>query len=304
MKKPAYMREVIKAGLLIIVSLLILSGFIILIGGSQFFEKFDNYSVKVMNAAGLEVGAQVRLGGVRMGRVLDIKAPKEPGEPVIIEIGIKRGTPLYKGTKAYITQVGFVGDIYLLLSVANTSDERIELGSVIPSEELVQFSLLMKKLEGISQSLDGLLKDISRIFSPKNVEEIEKLLGNTNKAIVTGSSQLEMIASSLKNTTKKLELVLNEVEELVRGNKGEVTHLIKKAREDLDRAGDTIKTIEKAAKSIDKTSQSIDRAVDLQSQNLDDLVNSMTKTTEELQIFLQEVKTKPWSFFYKEGKGD
>src|SRR3972149_3776202 len=220
------MREVIKAGLLIIVSLLILSGFIILIGGSQFFEKFDNYSVKVMNAAGLEVGAQVRLGGVRMGRVLDIKAPKEPGEPVIIEIGIKRGTPLYKGTKAYITQVGFVGDIYLLLSVANTFDERIELGSVIPSEELV------------------------------------------------------------------------------RGNKGDVTHLIKKAREDLDRAGDTIKTIEKAAKSIDKTSQSIDRAVDLQSQNLDDFVNSISKTTEELQIFLQEVKTKPWSFFYKEGKGD
>lgn len=304
MKKPAYMREVIKAGLLITISFLVLSGFIILIGGSQFFEKFDHYYVKVMNAAGLEVGAQVRLGGVRVGRVLDIKAPKEPGEPVIIEIGVKRGTPLYKGTKSYITQVGFVGDIYLLLSVDNTSDERIEVGGVIPSEELVQFSILMKKLEGISQSLDGLLKDISRIFSPKNVEEIEKLLGNTNKAIVTGSSQLEMIALSLKNTTKKLELVLNEVEELVSGNKGEVTHLIKKAREDLDRAGDTIKTIEKTAKSIDKTSQSIDRAVDLQSQNLDDLVNSMTKTTEELQIFLQEVKTKPWSFFYKEGKGD
>lgn len=304
MKKPAYMREVIKAGLLITVSLFILSGFIILIGGSHFFEKFDHYYVKVMNAAGLEVGAQVRLGGVRVGRVLDIKAPKGPGEPVIIEIGIKRGTPLYKGTKAYITQIGFVGDIYLLLSVDNTSDKRIEVGGVIPSEEFVQFSILMKKLEGISQSLDSLLKDISRIFSPKNVEEIEKLLGNTNKAIVTGSSQLEMLASSLKNTTEKLELVLNEVEELVRGNKGEVTYLIKKAREDLDKAADTIKTIEKAAKSIDKTSQSIDRAVDLQSQNLDALVNSMTKTTEELQIFLQEVKTKPWSFFYKEGKGE
>lgn len=304
MKKPPYMREVIKAGLLITVSFIILSAFIILIGGSQFFEKFDHYYVKVTNAAGLEVGAQVRLGGVRAGRVLDIKAPKEPGEPVIIEIGIKKGMPLYKGTKAYITQVGFVGDIYLLLSVDNTSDERIDVGGVIPSEELVQFSILMKKLEGISQSLDGLLKDISRLFSPKNVEEIEKLFGNTNRAIVSGSSQLEMIASALKNTTDKLELVLNEVEELVRGNKGEVTHLIKKAREDLDKAENTIKTFEKAAKSIDKTSQSIDRAVDLQSQNLDDLINSMTKTTEELQFFLQEIKTKPWSLFYKEGEGE
>lgn len=297
MKKPAYMKETIKAGLLITVSLLILSGFIILIGGSQFFEKFDHYYVKVTNAAGLEVGAQVRLGGVRVGRVLDIKAPEKPGEPVTIEIGIKKGTPLYKGTKAYITQVGFVGDIYLLLSLSNASDEKIGVGSVIPSEELIQFSILMRRLEGLSESLDSLLKDISRIFSPKNVEEIEKLLGNTNKAVVTGSSQLEAISTSLKTTTKKLEKVLNEVEELVRVNKGDVTQLIKKAREDLDRAGETIKTIDKAAKSID-------RAVDLQSQNLDDLINSMTKTTEELQIFLQEIKTKPWSLFYKEGKGE
>jgi phospholipid/cholesterol/gamma-HCH transport system substrate-binding protein len=295
------MKEIVKAGLIVAVSLLILSGFIILIGGSQFFNKFDHYYVKVTNAAGLEVGAQVRLGGVRVGRVLEIKAPKEPGQPVTIEIGIKKGTPLYKGTKAYITQVGFVGDIYLLLSVDNTSNERIDVGGVIPSEELVQFSILMKKLEGISESLDGLLKDISRLFSPKNVEEIERLFGNTNKAIVSGSSNFEKIALALKNTTDKLELVLKEVEGVVRDNKGEVSHMIKKAREDLDRAEDTIKTIDKTAKSIDKTSQSIDRAVDLQSQNLDDLINSMTKTTEELQIFVQEMKAKPWSLFYKEG---
>lgn len=298
------MKEAIKAGVIIITSLVVLSGFIILIGGSQFFEKSDHYYVKVMNAAGLETGAQVRLGGVRVGRVLDIKAPKEPGEPVTIEIGINKGTTLYKGTRAYITQVGFVGDIYLLLSLENTSHEKISIGGVIPSEELVQFSLLMKKLEGISQSLDNLLKDISRIFSPKNIEEIEKLFGNTNRAIVSGSSNLDKIATSLKSTTDKLELVLNEIEGLVKDNKGEVTHLIKKAREDLDKAGDTIKTIEEAAKSIDRTSQSINRVIDLQSHNLDDLLNSMAKTTEELQTFLQEIKNKPWSFFYKESKGE
>jgi len=303
-KKSAYLKEGFKAGLIIIASLIILSGFIILIGGSQFFEKFDHYYVKVMNAAGLEVGAQVRLGGVRIGKVLDIKAPKGPGEFVTIEIGIKKETTLYEGTRAYITQIGFVGDIYLLLSVENTSHEKINVGGIILSEELVQFSLLMKKLDGISQSLDSLLKDIAKIFSPKNIEEIEKLFGNTNRAIVSGSSNLDKIASSLKSTTDKLELVLNEIEEFVRDNKGEVSQLIKRAREDLDRAGDTIKTIEEAAKSIDRTSQSMNKVIDLQSQNLDGLLNSMTKTTEELQIFLQEIKNKPWSLFYKEGKGE
>jgi len=297
------MKEEIKAGIIIVTSLIILSGFIILIGGSQVFEKLDKYYIKVMNAAGLEVGSQVKLGGVRIGRVLSIKAPNGPGEPVTVEIGIRKGAALYKGTKASITQIGFVGDIYLLLSVDKTTTERIKVGDIIPSQEQVQFDVLMSKVDGLSQTVDGLIKDIDKLFSEKNIKGIETLIGNTNEAIVSGSSNLDKVASGLKGTTNKLELVLNEIEELVKGNKGEVSQMIKKAREDLEKAGEMIKSIEATAKSVEKTSKSADRAIELQSQNLEILLNTMNKTTEELQDLFQEIKNKPWSIIYKERKG-
>ncbi len=297
------MKEEIKAGIIIVTSFIILSGFIILIGGSQVFEKFDKYYIKVMNAAGLEVGSQVKLGGVRIGRVLSIKAPNGPGEPVTVEIGIRKGAALYKGTKASITQIGFVGDIYLLLSVDKTTTERIKVGDIIPSQEQVQFDVLMSKVDGLSQTVDGLIKDIDKLFSEKNIKGIETLIGNTNEAIVSGSSNLDKVASSLKGTTNKLELVLNEIEELVKDNKGEVSQMIKKAREDLEKAGEMIKSIEATAKSVEKTSKSADRAIELQSQNLEILLNTMNKTTEELQDLFQEIKNKPWSIIYKERKG-
>lgn len=297
------MKEEIKAGIIIVTSLIILSGFIILIGGSQVFEKFDKYYIKVMNAAGLEVGSQVKLGGVRIGRVLSIKAPNGPGEPVTVEIGIRKGAALYKGTKASITQIGFVGDIYLLLSVDKTTTERIKVGDIIPSQEQVQFDVLMSKVDGLSQTVDGLIKDIDKLFSEKNIKGIETLIGNTNEAIVSGSSNLDKVASSLKGTTNKLELVLNEIEELVRGNKGEVSQMIKKAREDLEKAGEMIKSIEATAKSVEKTSKSADRVIEIQSQNLEILLNTMNKTTEDLQDLFQEIKNKPWSIIYKERKG-
>jgi phospholipid/cholesterol/gamma-HCH transport system substrate-binding protein len=66
------LKDEIKAGIIILTSIVILSVFVILIGGSQFLEKYDTYTVRVMNAAGLETGAQVKLGGVRVGRVLNI----------------------------------------------------------------------------------------------------------------------------------------------------------------------------------------------------------------------------------------
>jgi len=297
------MKEEIKAGIIIVTSFIILSGFIILIGGSQVFEKFDKYYIKVMNAAGLEVGSQVKLGGVRVGRVMSIKAPNGPGEPVTVEIGIRKGAALYKGTKASITQIGFVGDIYLLLSVDKTTTERIKVGDIIPSQEQVQFDVLMSKVDGLSQTVDGLIKDIDKLFSEKNIKGIETLIGNTNEAIVSGSSNLDKVASSLKGTTNKLELVLNEIEELVRDNKGEVSQMIKKAREDLEKAGEMIKSIEATAKSVEKTSKSADRVIEIQSQNLEILLNTMNKTTEELQDLFQEIKNKPWSIIYKERKG-
>jgi ABC-type transporter Mla subunit MlaD len=298
------MKEEIKAGIIIVASLVILGAFIILIGGSQVFEKFDKYYIQVMNAAGLETGAQVRLGGVRVGRVLDIKAPDKPGEPVTIEIGIKQGTFLYKGTKALITQVGFVGDIYLLLAVDNTINEKIKIGDVIPTEEKVSFDTLMSKMDGLSQSVDTLIKDMDMLFSQKNIKSIEALIGNTNNAIVSGSSNIEKIASSLKGTTEKLEIVLNEIEDIIRGNKAEVSQLVRKAREDIEKAGEMIKSIESTAKSVEKTSKSADRAIDLQSRNLENLITTMTKTTEEMQELLHEIKNKPWSILYKEKRGE
>ncbi len=327
----ASLKEEIKAGVIILTSLILLSGFIILIGGSQFFEKLDKYYVQVMDAAGLEMGAQVKLGGVRVGRVLNISAPSGPGQPITIEVGIKQGTILYKGTQALITQVGLVGDMYLLLSVDKTMNERIRVGETIPSEEQVQFARIMARIEDLSKSIDGLIRDADKLFSQKNISEIEKVFGNTNKTIISASSSIDQIVSALRNTTGKLELVLNEIAEVVRDNKGEFTLVIQRAREAIEKTGETVekireviekaggtiersgdmvkafeetaKALEGTSKSADKTIKSIDKSIDLNSQNLNQLLNLLTRTTEDLQDVIQEIKAKPWILIYKEGKG-
>jgi phospholipid/cholesterol/gamma-HCH transport system substrate-binding protein len=270
------MKEEIKAGIIVVASFLVLSALVVLIGGSRLFEKVDRYYVRVTNAAGLEAGSQVKLGGVRVGRVLSIAEPAGPGRPVTIEIGIKRGTPVYRGTKALITQIGFVGDIYLLLDVDRTMEGKIMPGGEIPAEEATDFAKMMTKLEGLSQTVDGLVKDIDRLFSPGNIREIEMLVRNTNKAIVTGSASIGQVSASLKSTTEKLGQVLTEVEDVVRTNKGEVSELMRKARQDLDRAGEMLSTIEAAAKSVDKVTGNVG--------------------------VLQEIRNKPWSVLYKEDK--
>lgn len=296
------MRDEIKAGIIILASLFMLSAAIILVGGSQFYQKFDTYYVMLMNAAGLETGSQVRLGGVKIGRVVKISPPDGPGKPISIEVGIKRGTSLYKGTKAFVTQIGFVGDIYMLLAIDKTSNELIKPGSVIPSEEQVQFNEIMAKAVALSGSVDDLIRDINKIFSERNIKEIEKLFENSNRAIVTGSANIEKIANALKGTTDKIEHVLGEISGIVTDNKGEVALILKKAREDIEKAGDMIRAIEETVRTVDRTTKSVDGAINLQSQNLDNLFTTLNNTTEDLQDLLQEIKNKPWSFIYRGSK--
>lgn len=291
------MREEIKAGLIITIAMVLLTGLVIVIGGGQFFEKFDHYIVRVKNAAGLEAGAQVKIGGVRAGRVLSIREPQAAGEPVTIEIGIKRGKVIYKGTRALITQIGFVGDIYLLLAVDKTVDERLKPGDVIPSEEVTDFGAIMAKVDVLSQSLDKLINDVDKVFSPDNIRQVEALLGNTNKAITGVSTDIDRIAATIRTTADKLSSVITEIEGLVKDNKNEFRQVVKKAREDLEKA-------ETMIMSLEKTSRNVDRTIDLQSQNLDALLNTMTRTTDELQDLVHELKRKPWSVIYKEGKSE
>jgi phospholipid/cholesterol/gamma-HCH transport system substrate-binding protein len=291
------LREEIKAGLIIVVSMALLTVLIVLIGGSQFLDKFDTYYIKVKNAAGLESGAQVKLGGVRVGKVVSVKEPQQAGDSVVVEIGIKQGKPIYKGTKASVTQVGFVGDIYLLLSVKDTVNERIKVGDVIPSEEVVDFGIIMAKVEVLSNSLDSLINNINKVFSPQNIKNVENILVNTNTGIVSITANVNKVTADIRKTADKLTKVLDEFEELVSSNKAEFAQVLKKAREALEKAGVMIQ-------SIEKTSNTVDRAVDLQSQNLDVLLHTMTRTTEELQDLIHEMKSKPWSILYKEGKGE
>lgn len=301
----AYLKEEIKAGAIIVIALVLLSGSVILIGGSHFFERFDLYYLKVYNTAGLEAGSQVRLGGFRVGKVMTITPPAAAKEPVTVALAIKQGTELYKGTRAQISQIGFVGDIYLLLAVDKTSQEKLKPGDIIPSEGKIEFDALMARADELSQALTGIIKDANKIFAPTNIKRIEDLLDNTNKAIVSGSSNLDRMTALLKKTTEKTELVLAEIEGLIRDNKGEVALVIKNAKESLDKAKSLITTLEDTTKTIGTTTKTVGRSIDQQAQNIDNLLTTLTSTTEDLQELMQEIKNKPWTILYKgETKGE
>jgi len=76
----------VKVGLLILIAIGILTGFIILMGGMSFQPTYRVY-VDFDNPGGVQPGAPVRIAGVTVGKVKDIRfrgtaAPAEGGEQI------------------------------------------------------------------------------------------------------------------------------------------------------------------------------------------------------------------------------
>ncbi|MBF0457678.1 MAG: MCE family protein [Nitrospirae bacterium] len=300
----SYIKEEIKAGIVIAATLLIVSLFVILVSGGRFGTKYDIYYVKLMDVAGIDVGSQIRLGGMRVGKITSIIIPGNAKEPLTVVLGINKGTKFYKGTRAIISQIGFVGEIYLALSLGDVAEEKIEPGSTIPSEDSVQFADLLIKLAKATEKLDQLLVDVDAVFSEKNRKQIGDILVNTNNATATAKVEMQNISHSLTKTFSEMEAVMKELNEILKGNKGEIAALLKTTTEEIHEIGEMVKAFEKTSYSLTKTSDSINRVFDDQSQNMTEVMKNVNTTLEDLQGVLQEIKNKPWSIIYKDSENE
>ncbi|KJR41701.1 mammalian cell entry-like domain protein [Candidatus Magnetoovum chiemensis] len=305
------LKEEVKAGFLILLSLTLISVFVIAIGAGSIKKNYDIYFVKLYDTAGIDNGSSVRIGGVRVGKIIEITAPTNPDEKVLVKIGLKSGFPIYKGTKAAITQIGFVGEIYMHLYQLHTTKELIKPGSTIPSEEQIQMGDIITQMNGLpelfkteferlSSSTTQLINNINRLFSDTNIKQYENLIKDLDSTINTTSSQLNRVADSLVATTERLQKTIDAVSLFFNDNKKDVKDILTSAKDDLAQIKNMALSFKEAAVEIKGAAKTLDSSLDTQTQNLDVMLNNINETSVAMQELIEELKHKPWSVIYKE----
>ncbi len=89
-------------------------------------------TVQFANVQGLESGAQVRLGGVRIGRVAEVTLEPHkdfPGQPAAVRVKVMRDMVLYDSDVFEIKQGAVVGDKYVAVIREEKQKPRKRLGS-------------------------------------------------------------------------------------------------------------------------------------------------------------------------------
>lgn len=143
-------------------ALLIFTAAIFLVGKKQFlFSRTYKVQAAFDNVAGLEEGATVRVGGVRVGTVEKILLPHQPGEKMRVELKLEQETHkvLRRDSIAAIETEGMLGSKYLALSFGTPQGQPLRDGDTIQSRPPFDFAEVAQKtsvmIDSVREAIDS-----------------------------------------------------------------------------------------------------------------------------------------------------
>jgi len=159
------MPKEIRLGLFIALTLTILFIGVFYIGDKEMLFK-STYALKAQfqNVGGLDVGADVRVGGIHKGTVKGIDLPKQPNGKVTVVMDLQNATHdiLRQDSQAAIKSEGLLGDKYVEVSFGSNGAEKLNDGDTIASAPPLDISDLFAKA---NQLLDSSAETASNLQS-------------------------------------------------------------------------------------------------------------------------------------------
>jgi len=173
-----------------------------MIAGQKLLERRDYYSViyKDISVSGLQVGGAVKYHGINIGRIDDISIDREDVQNVIVQISVKKGTPLKEDVKASLTPVGITGLLQIEISGGSNEADLLSPGAYIQPGTST-FESISGQAELLADKLNQVLENIGEITSYENQARIKGILSNVDLILADNKTSFENIMTSLDSTT-------------------------------------------------------------------------------------------------------
>jgi phospholipid/cholesterol/gamma-HCH transport system substrate-binding protein len=219
----------VKLGIFIFLGITILVIAIFMLGGKeQLFSSTFNVKAYFKTVQGLKTGATVRLSGIDVGTVKDVRIVDDTTGRVQVTMSIKEDVARFirTDTRATIETEGLVGNKVVVLEIGSASAEQVREGGTIRTKEPMSISAVIEETQGVMQYTKKMTKDLSEIIARVNRGEgsIGKLL--VDDELYTDATNLTKQADkSLQSITGEFDKVTELFNSLGEGVKSVVTNV-------------------------------------------------------------------------------
>src|SRR5688500_17394667 len=242
-----------RVGLLVTGALALLMLFLFFIGSEQkIFARKNEYDVRLENVTGLAEGNPVKMSGVTIGVIREIKLPVDPKQKsveIIVMIDRKFSERVRGDSRVRMKKLGLLtGDAYLDVSPGTLRYPELDPGSVIPSQRQTDVESIISSGEDLVDNLVQISYSLKNIL--QRVDRGEGLLGE----ITTAPETKQRLTDTFLTTLNKTNAALSHIE----SGRGVVGKLIYD-----DKYGDQLTaSISGAAQSIQTVASGLQRSFD------------------------------------------
>jgi len=180
-----------------------------------FLDRQREYHAQFRDVAGLNVGDEVRYGGVRVGSVSALAIDSAPPSRISVRFRIRRDTPLRTDTRASITQLGLLGQPYLALEAGDGNGPMLAEGATVPSEDNLSIQDAMRRLGMSLDRADSVFASIDRLASANPLARLDTTLARADTLVRGATAGSERLLARLDDASRQLATLLSRSERLV-----------------------------------------------------------------------------------------
>jgi phospholipid/cholesterol/gamma-HCH transport system substrate-binding protein len=319
-------RERVLVGLFVVIAAALLFGSVLAISGGLGAASVQHHTY-FKYAGGVQPGAAVRFGGMLVGKVNHVQVDPANSSRIEIDFLVDRSTPVKVDSVAKITTLGALDDNYLEITTGGQRSALLPPGAEIGSMEMFGLAQLgdaaqamlpdvQSALRKVNTSLDGLqitlarandlLNDRNRGAIAHSLAGADQLLSETRPKV---NESLDSVNRLLNDAQPKVSASLSNVQDLT----NKLLPLLEEVRKVSTRADDTLAHVDAAllenrtdvrasvsnlrdalAKSTVLLNH-LNQTIDQNSDNLDELLDNVRVSTENLKGLTDTLRSNPAS---------
>lgn len=191
----------IRLGIFLSITIFILIASIVIVTGNKLLKNEKTYYIRYQDISlmGLELGAQVKYQGIRIGRVENITIDKNDISSLIVDVSIQNDVPIKENTEAVLQLIGITG--LKLIELRGGTNEAKELppkSFIKAGHSLVES--LSGQAEAIAQKLELILNNLLELTGPSRQTSFFELLDNAAIALHTFNTLLDTNQTNIYRT--------------------------------------------------------------------------------------------------------
>jgi len=295
MAKKKQQARSVRVGILVAGALFVLMLFVFFIGSEQkIFARKNEYEVRLENVTGLAEGNPVKMSGVTIGVIRDIKLPQDPKQrsvEILLMIDRKFAERVRGDSRIRLKKLGLLtGDSYIDVTPGTPRFPPLEPGSVIPSQRQTDVEQLLSSGEDLVDNFVQISYSLKNILA--RIDRGEGLIGELTTAPETKQRLTDTVLTTMNKTNAALAHM-----ESGRGVLGKLIYDDKYAEQLTASLGSAAKSLETITGTVQKSFETGDGAVpallsDAETKKkVTELVDNLRTTSSNLATFSASFQT-------------